>query len=480
MTPCYDPVRPRWRQAPSGFVILATTAAIVLGAVSADVVLGVLIAIPLALLARCVDMQAARWMLVAVVAAGGIAAVRGHHEWKGLVPTEVGPHRGWARVVDDPRSYESVTRLIVDVDGQRFEAWLRGGDAAVAAELRAGDFVHVEGERRPLAADRAGRVAWQHVVGQYRVDAIGPMAPGSRLAISSNRVRAAIDRGASTLPGPDAALFRGLVVGDRRGQPPELIERFRATGLSHLTVVSGLNVSVLLVAAGPGLRRLRPAARWIATVVLIAWFVALTRFEPSVMRAGTMAAISATAFATGRDRAPARILCIAVSMLVLVDPMLVRSVGFWLSVGATAGVCTVGPWLADRLPGPRWIAAPLGVTVGAQVGVVIPLVAAFGRLPLVSVPANLAAVPVASLVKLYGLPAGLIAGWVPPAAPVIMAPAAVGVRWVDLVSVAAERLEPSGAVAAVGWGVLVAALVVALWLAAAMNRRRDDRPPPHR
>ena len=31
------------------------------------------------------------------------------------------------------------------------------------------------------------------------------------------------------------------------------------------------------------------------------------------------------------------------------DPLLAWSIGFWLSVGATAGVVVLGPWLADRV-----------------------------------------------------------------------------------------------------------------------------------
>ena len=79
-----------------------------------------------------------------------------------------------------------------------------------------------------------------------------------------------------------------------------------------------------------------------------------------------MAALSATAFVLGRERHPARLLCIAVIGLLLVDPLLARSVGFWLSTGATAGVTTVGPWLARRLSVLGLLAVPVAVTLGAQ------------------------------------------------------------------------------------------------------------------
>jgi competence protein ComEC len=262
------------------------------------------------------------------------------------------------------------------------------------------------------------------------------------------------------LPDDDEALFRGLVVGDDRDQPMAMVARFRESGLSHLTAVSGQNVAFVLAACGPLLRRLRPSARWATTLALIGWFVALTRFEPSIVRAGTMAALSATAFVLGRERTPFQLLGLAVTVLVLVDPLIAWSVGFWLSVGATAGVCTVGPWLAARLHVLGALALPLGITLGAQAGVALPALLVFGRLPLVSIPANLLAVPVAGAVMLYGLPAGLLAGWCPAVAPLLMFPVRIGTRWVDTVAALGAHLEPGPAGQRVGWVVVAVAVAV--------------------
>jgi competence protein ComEC len=205
---------------------------------------------------------------------------------------------------------------------------------------------------------------------------------------------------------------------------------------------------------------MRPAPRWVTTVAVIAWFVVLTRVEPSILRAGVMAGLSATAYSTGRERRPVRILALAVIVLVLVDPLLAWSIGFWLSVGATAGVCTVGSWLADRLAVLGPLALPLGITLGAQLGVAVPSVWAFGRLPLVSVVANLLAVPVAGFVMLYGLPAGLVAGSIPTVAPVVMLPARIGTRWVDTVAGIGARIEPEPPWVWVGWAAVVAVVVM--------------------
>lgn len=396
---------------------------------------------------------------IVLLVLGGTATMRADDAWTGLQPRTLGSYDGWVALVDDPQPFGAATRVLVEIEDERFELWARGRAIQLrVSNWRAGESVRMHGERRALKPERQGRVAWQHVVGEFRLDWVSDVQVGSPVATASNRVRATLERSAAVLPGDDGSLFRGLVVGDDRDQPREMIERFRASGLSHLTAVSGQNVSFVLMAAAPLLRVLRPWSRWVVTLGLIAWFVSLTRFEPSIVRAGAMAALSATAFVLGRERSPVRILWLAVTGLLLIDPLLVRSVGFWLSVGATAGVAAIGPRIARRLGALGLLATPVGVTLGAQVGVVIPAVMVFGRLPLVSIPANLLAVPVAGFVMLYGLPAGLLAGAVPAIAPVVMFPCRVGVRWVDTVSVLGARLEPGGTATGIGWAILVAAV----------------------
>jgi competence protein ComEC len=422
-----------------------------------------------------------RRVLVLVAGVALLAGWRADTAWDAAEPRALGPFHGWVRVVGDPQPVASSTRVVLEVDGERFEYWARGRARRTrVAGWEGGDRVLVRLERDRLGGDRADRVAWQHVVGAVTVDWAADVRAGGAADRASNRVRAAIRRGSASLPGDDAALFRGLVIGDDREQPPEMLDRFRASGLSHLTAVSGQNVAFLLAAAGPLLRRCRAGPRWAATVLLIVWFVALTRFEPSILRAGAMAVLSATAFALGRERSPARLLALAVGGLLLIDPLLVGSVGFWLSVGATGGVTVVGPWLTGHLRRTGPLAAPLAVTLGAQVGVALPALLVFGRLPLVSIPANLLAVPVAGAVMLYGLPAGLLAGAVPGIAPVVMLPCRVGVRWVDTVAALGQRLEPGGSATWAGWLVLLGAVGVVAALGSGKNRHPDGGPPPHR
>jgi competence protein ComEC len=414
-----------------------------------------------------------RWCAVVCVVVGVVGAVASQHAWNGAVPRHLGPFAGWSQVVTDPAMYGSGLRLTLEIDGERFDSWVYGGRVDQLSPRQAGEWVWVSGKRTALTGN-VRRAQVRHVVGQFQLEVATDVLPGHPLAIAGNRVRSALRRGADVSMQPDmAALFTGLVIGDDTRQPPKMIEEFRSSGLSHLTAVSGQNVAFLLAAALPVLRRLRPWWRWAISVGLIAWFMAVTRFEPSVLRAGLMAILAATAFVLGRQPRPVRLLAWTVAVLVVLDPMLAWSVGFWLSVGATGGVCVVGPWLAARIPGAAWWRASLAITLGAQCGVALPSVLVFHRLPLVSVLANLVAVPMAGGVMLYGLPAGLLAGSLPrPLARLVMAPATVGTRWVATVARVAARIEPSGWWTWWCWLVGLAALALVVGHRSRGQRRR--------
>jgi competence protein ComEC len=397
---------------------------------------------------------------VAVLTAG--AVWRADSSWAGLQPDELGPFDGWATVVGEPERAAGAGRVVLVVGGERYEVWVRGRARRQRIEQwQPGDRVRVEGERRALRPARQRRVAWQHVVGELDVNWIGDVVPGTPAAAASNRVRELIRRGAGALPAERAALARGLLIGDDRDEPPAMVDRFRAAGLGHLTAVSGQNVALLLAAAGPLLQRARPPTRWAATLALIGWFVVLTRAEPSVLRAGAMAALSATAFVLGRQAEPLRLLAVGVIGLLLLDPLLAWSVGFWLSVGATAGVTIGAVHLAPKLARLGPLALPVAVTLGAQAGVAVPSLLVFGRLSLIGTVANLVAVPVAGLVMLVGLPSSLLAGAVPAVGPFVMAPVGWGVWWVDAVATVAAALEPPPPWSWMGW-VAVALVVVGL------------------
>jgi ComEC/Rec2-related protein len=302
----------------------------------------------------------------------------------------------------------------------------------------------------------------RHVVGRLRVSAVGEWRPGSPASRVANAARDVLARGARSLPPDERALYTGLVYGDDRYQPPELVDDLRAAGLGHLLAVSGQNVAVVVGAARPVLERFRHRVRFPATLALLGLLVLVTRAEPSVLRATAMSGVVALAAALGRSRSAVRVLALAVSGLVLVDPVLVRSVGFQLSVAATLGIVTLSRPIAARLPLPGALRDVAGVTLAAQLAVAPIVVRTFGGLPVAALPANLLAAPAAAPVMVWGATGGVLAGLLGGrAAWVLQAPTRVLLAWIRAVSATAGQL-PLGELGLVHVTVIAIAAAVAL------------------
>jgi competence protein ComEC len=335
----------------------------------------------------------------------------------------------------------------------------------------AGDYVELAGRVRQRP-DGAQWLEVRHVVGRLTVDDVGSSRPGARALRLANALRGVLSRGAGLLPAEDRPLYTGLVYGDDRGQSAVLVDDLRAAGLGHLLAVSGQNVAVLLGAARPVIERCRYRVRLPATLALLALLVAVTRAEPSVLRATAMAGVVALAAAMGRAASAPRVLALAVTALVLVDPLLVHALGFQLSVAASAGIVVLARPIAARLPLPGALREAVGVTVAAQLAVAPILLRAFGGIPVAAFPANVLAGPAAAPVMVWGATAGALAGAVGgPVALVIHLPTRALLWWIRTVGSTAARL-PLGELRAPHLVSLVALAPLALGVVRTSSRAR--------
>jgi competence protein ComEC len=378
---------------------------------------------------------AARRPVVVIVGVALAASTLGARAEAGLRPPMVGQWRGTATLVADPADAFGGVRVDVRILGKRVEARARGRPAARLRLRLAGEQVAMAGELRPVPDSARRYLSRRHVAAVLVVSEVGGWEVGSGPSRVANGIRRTLLAGVESLPTARRALYAGFVLGDDRGQPVEITDDFRAAGLTHLLVVSGQNVAFVLALLSPFLRRLRLGARFGAGLALLLLFGVLTRWEPSVLRAEAMAALGLLSSTMGRPVSGLRILALAATGCLLLDPLLVGSLGFLLSVGASAGILLLARPLADLLPGPRPLAQALGVTLAAQVGVAPILVPVFDGLPVASLPANLLAVPVAGPLMMWGIAAGLPAGIVGGAfARLVHLPTEILVAWVASVA----------------------------------------------
>lgn len=401
-------------------------------------------------------------LVIVIVGASG-----GKDAWRHSATDSTGPYRGPAVLRSDPEQFFGGQRVVLEVGGKRFETMAYGSSGRRLRTRLTGETIWVEGTRSNVRPDRMKWLAPRHIVGTLSLTSVSEQASfGSPLYRSVNRIRRLLIRSAEVMPDSEATLYLGLIIGDDRNQPESMRVAFRSAGMSHLVAVSGQNVAFVLIALSPLIGRLRTWWRLAATVGTLGWFVLLTRIEPSVLRAATMAALSAIGFARGLKLSPTNLLAFAVVVLLVIDPMLAWSVGFLMSVGATTGLIAIAPHLSRQLVQggmPIWCARPLSITIGAQLGVMPISMMVFHSAPVVGILANLLAVPVAGIVMLIGLPLGLLSAVLPnQLMAIVMWPIVLAVRWVWWVAVIASRVSPRGVLNFAGW-IALATFGTARW-----------------
>ncbi len=345
--------------------------------------------------------------------------------------------------------------------------------------LRWGERVAVSGRLAP--AEPGDDVA-------ATLDARGPprvLAPAPAVARGAERLRAGLRTAVGGIAPDPAGLLPGLVVGDTSLQRADLVDDMKTTGLTHLSAVSGTNVTIVcvLALALAGWAGFGRRVRLVAAAAVLGCFVVLARPEPSVLRAAVMGAVGLLAVAGSRRRAGVPAISVAVVALLVVDPWLSRSYGFALSVLATLGLLLLArPWttaLARWLPTPLAAAVAIPLAAQAVCGPVIVLLS--GQVSLVSLPANALVAPLVAPATVLGL-ASALASLV---SPVLAHLLAVAASWpCALIALTARRFAdvphaqvawPGGVAGAAGLAALTVLAVVAGPTLVRGARRRPAR-----
>ena len=199
-----------------------------------------------------------------------------------------------------------------------------------------------------------------------------------------------------------SAIVLGMLIGHKEQLPEEVEIAFQKSGLIHILVVSGFNLTIIAIGVGV-------FARWFgrrlvdsSSLILIWSFCILVGATAAVTRAGVMASILIVARLSGRLASSSTSLLLAVVIMSLLNPwQLFYDIGFQLSVAATFGVLE-----ASRIRTRFNKEGVLSEIIWPSMGAIIctaPLIAYyFGTVSLVAPLANLLVLPLIPYLMLFG------------------------------------------------------------------------------
>ena len=339
-------------------------------------------------------------------------------------------------------------------------------------------------------ADDAGG-EWNHrngYAGMLRLTCARDAGAGQSLggAVSSFRDGAFSRIGA--YGGDGAALLAGLLLGNRTLYAgSELEQDFKTCGLAHLMAVSGTHLAVVTVILSWLLARtpLPRLARALVLAVALGFYVALTGFSPSALRAGVMCVVALASGSLGRRRHVCSALALCVLAFLAANPANAYSLSFVLSVLAVLGLVVIGPlascWVAHVAPARFSKAASgIGVTLAATLATLPVTVPMFAQFPLIVPFATLVAAPFITLALGAGVVA-LLVGVAVPALGGLALSFAIAVSSASASLVHAMADIPLACIpldaGAVPLALVSAALGIALWAAWPLPASAKNAPP---
>ncbi len=228
------------------------------------------------------------------------------------------------------------------------------------------------------------------------------------------------------------ALFRALILGERQDISPDLREPFIIAGLGHVLAVSGLHIGLiawLFFSFARGLLSLstslllktdvRKVAALLTCLPVVA-YTGLAGFQVSSQRAMIMVLSYLFSLIIDREKEMWSTLALAAILVLACDPHALFTLSFQLSFCAVIGILWLTPPIyrkialngllerARRLHMERlltYVSGMMAVTAGTMVFLLPMTTYYFHRISMVSIPANLTAVPVLGL---WIIPLGLL------------------------------------------------------------------------
>lgn len=137
----------------------------------------------------------------------------------------------------------------------------------------------------------------------------------------------------------EASIFKGILLGDTSSIDDSLKNDFQIANISHVLAVSGMNVSYIIIGIRILFQKLLGKQKnYIFTIIILVFYIFLTGFSPSIVRAVIMGIIFISSKLFFRKSDTYTSLSISLLVLLIYNPFLILNIGLQLSYLGTLGI----------------------------------------------------------------------------------------------------------------------------------------------
>jgi len=280
-------------------------------------------------------------------------------------------------VSDEPDERENYSRLIITLNKPKFGTTHSELKEEIKVlvysrlfpEFKYGDGIKLSGElKKPSdnfgsGAEGKNSFRWKDYLSKDEIY-FEMIYPGIELVASNrgNWVKAKLftvkqkylEALARVLPEPHASFMGGLTIGAKQSMPKDLQEDFRETGVIHMVVLSGYNITLVADTAMRVFSFLPQVFSFSLGLIGIILFATMTGGSATVIRASFMAILVLLARWTGRVYTITWTLFLVAFFMILNNPKILRfDAGFQLSFLATLALIYLEPifdkWLCKKV-----------------------------------------------------------------------------------------------------------------------------------
>ena len=234
-------------------------------------------------------------------------------------------------------------------------------------------------------------------VGLYGNEDLSVSVPSSfSFAGAAASLRHRLSEGLIRMMGEEAGGYTAaILLGNRSMVPSEDRASFARLGIAHVLAVSGFHTGVLIFLLSGLFRllKLKPSVRLILYAVVLLGYCALCGMSQPVLRASLLLLLTLSGKLLNRPRIGLHLLCAAAMLLLLLSPVQLTGISFQLTFCAVLGITLIMPYLDSLNPFSGKILKKLwssaAVVIAAQLGVLLPELYHYQKLPLLSLLVNL-------------------------------------------------------------------------------------------